>query len=451
VAAVVSAPDRATTRSESRITDESSRPRVLILSENAPVPADVRVWNEARTLTEAGYEVVIVCAALGKGDDVSTEPFEILEGIEIHRYPLKPAESGAVGYLREYSQALLRARRVILDLASERHFDVVHACNPPDLMLLAARPLRRRGTRFIFDHHDLVPELYRTRFGERQRFMHKMTLRAERLAFSLADVVICPNQSYREIALTRGGCHADDVFVVRNGPNLERLRLIEPDPSLKRGRPHLISYVGAMAPQDGLDHAIKALASVRERREDWHAIFMGDGESLKEMRELARTLGVDEMIHFAGWSGDDYIRRVLSTSDVCLAPEPPNPLNELSTMIKITEYMAMSRPVVSYDLRESRLSAGDAALYARADEPESFADCIDQLLTDRALRTRMGEAGRYRVETELSWDYSARELRAAYARALSLDRRSVLAPAGYPAGSGTRLATNWSVPGFEET
>jgi glycosyltransferase involved in cell wall biosynthesis len=413
---------------------------VLLLSENAPVPVDVRVWNEARTLTDAGYEVVIVCAALG-GGDVSVEPFEILEGIEIHRYPLKPAENGAVGYLREYSQALLRARRVILDLASERHFDVVHACNPPDLMLLAARPLRRRGTRFIFDHHDLVPELYRTRFGERHRIMHGMTLRAERLAFSLADVVICPNQSYRDIALTRGGCHPDDVFVVRNGPNLERLRLIEPDPSLKRGRRHLISYVGAMAPQDGLDHAIKALAVVRQRREDWHAIFMGDGESLAGMRELARTLGVDDMIHFAGWSGDEYIRQVLSTSDVCLAPEPPNPLNDLSTMIKITEYMAMARPVVSYDLRESRLSAGDAAVYADADEPESFAGCIDELLSDSALRTRMGEAGRRRVENELSWEYSARELRAAYARALTLDRQSVVRPAAYPAPSSTRLAS----------
>lgn len=428
------------TLGRSRTTNGSPRPRVLLLSENAPVPVDVRVWNEARTLTEAGYEVVIACAALG-GGNVSVEPFEILEGIEIHRYPLKPAESGAVGYLREYSQALLRARRLILNLAAERHFDVVHACNPPDLMLLAARALRRRGTRFIFDHHDLVPELYRTRFGERHRFMHAMTLRAERLAFSLADVVICPNQSYREIALTRGGCDPENVFVVRNGPNLERLRLVEPDPSLKRGRRHLISYVGAMAPQDGLDHAIKALALVRERREDWHAIFMGDGESLKEMRGLANTLGVEDMIHFAGWSGDEYIRRVLSTSDVCLAPEPPNPLNELSTMIKITEYMAMARPVVSYDLRESRLSAGDAAMYADADEPESFAGCIDELLSDSDLRARMGEAGRRRVENELSWDYSARELRAAYARALTLDRPSVVQPAVYPAPSGTRLAS----------
>jgi glycosyltransferase involved in cell wall biosynthesis len=403
--------------------DGSPVRRVLLLSENAPVPADARVWNEARTLSAAGYEVVIVCAAIG---DHWVKPFEILDGIEIHRFPLSPAAPGAMGYVREYSQALWRARRMICRLASERHFDVLHACNPPDLLLLAGLPLRRLGARFIFDHHDLVPELFRTRFGERRRLMHAATLAAERCAFALADVVICTNESYRMIALTRGHCNPDDVFVVRNGPDLERLRLVEPDLSLKRGQPHLISYLGAMAPQDGLDHAIHALAALRARRDDWFAIFMGDGESLDDMRNLSRTLGIEDKIEFAGWTGDEYIRRVLSTSDVCLAPEPLNPLNELSTMIKITEYMAMSRPVVSYDLRESRFSAADAALYARPDDPTSFADCIDQLLSDPALREQMGQTGRRRVEQALAWTYSARELKAAYAHALGTDRRSSL-------------------------
>ncbi|MGH2873211.1 MAG: glycosyltransferase family 4 protein [Solirubrobacteraceae bacterium] len=383
------------------------------------MPADVRVWNEARTLSDAGYEVVILCAAL-RGTDASTESVELLDGIEIRRYALEPAERGVISYAREYAHALWRIHRAVRRLSSERHFDVVHAANPPDVLLLGALVLRRAGARFIFDHHDLVPELYRTRFGDRSSSLHALTLRAERLAFSLADVVICPNESYREIALARGRCHPADVFVVRNGPDLARLRLVEPDPSLKRGRRHLISYLGAMAPQDGVDHAIRALAVVRERRDDWYAIFMGDGESLTHMRELARTLGVDDMIDFAGWSGDAYIRRVLSTSDVCLAPEPPNPLNELSTMIKITEYMAMARPVVSYGLKESRLAAGDAAAYARANHPASLAERIDELLSDEALRIRMGEAGRGRVEREFSWDHSARELRAAYVRALEV-------------------------------
>ena len=405
------------------MTDTVNRRRVLILSENAPVPTDRRVWNESIALTEAGYEVVVVCAAIG---DRWVKPFEVHDGIEIHRYPLAPAAGGAGGYIREYAEALFRTRRLLLRLAADRHFDIVHACNPPDLLLLAALPLRRRGARFIFDHHDLVPELFRTRYGDRHRVLHRLTLAAEQLAFRLADVVLCTNESYRKVAMTRGHRHPDDVFVVRNGPDLSRFRPAEPDPALKDGRPHLISYLGVMAPQDGVDQAIRALAALRRRREDWRAIFMGDGESLEDMRRLADDLGVSDLVHFAGWTGDDEIRRVLASSDVCLAPEPPNPLNDLSTMIKVTEYMAMSRPIVAYDLAESRVSAGEAALFAPIVTPESFADCIDHLLSDPARRQRMGELGRARVERELAWEYSARRLRDAYTHVLDIEPRSVL-------------------------
>jgi glycosyltransferase involved in cell wall biosynthesis len=396
------------------VTRREPRARVLLLTENAPVPSDRRVWNISRALTEAGYRVTIICA---QGSDRCREPFEVLEGIEIHRYPLRQAGDGILGYAREYGQAMLRTRRLVRRLARERHFDVVHAANPPDFLLLAALSLRRAGTRFVFDHHDLMPELCRTRFGDR-RLPRLASLAAERVAFRVADVVISTNESYREIALRRGHRRPEDVFVVRNGPDIRWFAPVSPDPSLRRGRAHLIGYLGVMASQDGVDHAIHALAELRRRRDDWRAVFLGDGECLEEMRALVRELGLDDVVDLPGWTYDDQLRRVISTCDVCLAPDPPNPLNEMSTLVKIVEYMAMSRPVVSYDLRESRRSAGDAAVYARPGDIADFAGRIDELLSDPERRWVMGRLGRKRVETELAWEHSARRLRAAYRHAL---------------------------------
>jgi glycosyltransferase involved in cell wall biosynthesis len=386
--------------------------RVLIISENAPVPADRRVWNISRTLTAAGWQVVIACA---QGPDRDDAPYEVLEGIEIHRYPLRPAAS-TLGYAREYGQALWRLLRLVRRLASERRFDVVHACNPPDLLLLAARSLRRQGTRFIFDHHDLVPELYRSRFGRGEDLGYRATLRAERVAYRMADVSLATNGSYARVAVERGGMDPEDVFVVRNGPDLTRFRPVPADPAWRRGRAHLISYLGIMGPQDGVDHALRALAALRELREDWHAVFVGDGDALPAMRALADELVLGDHVEFAGWRGDDDIRLILSSSDVCLAPDPPSPLNDVSTMIKIPEYMALGRAVASYALPESRVSAGDSALYAAPGDPDSLGRCVAELLDDPARRERMGAMARERIETELSWQHSEGALLAAYAR-----------------------------------
>jgi glycosyltransferase involved in cell wall biosynthesis len=389
--------------------------RVLIISENAPVPADRRVWNISRTLTAAGWQVVIACA---QGPDRDDAPYEVLEGIEIHRYPLRPAGS-TLGYAREYGQALWRLRKLVRRLASERRFDVVHACNPPDLLLLAARSLRRQGTRFIFDHHDLVPELYRSRFGRGEDLGYRATLRAERVAYRMADVSLATNGSYARVAVERGGLDPEDVFVVRNGPDLTRFRPVPADPAWRRGRAHLISYLGIMGPQDGVDHALRALAALRELRDDWHAVFVGDGDALPAMRALADELALGDHVEFAGWRGDDDIRLILSSSDVCLAPDPPSPLNDVSTMIKIPEYMALGRAVASYALPESRVSAGDSALYAAPGDPDSLGRCVAELLDDPARRERMGAMARERIETELSWQHSEGALLAAYARVLS--------------------------------
>ena len=389
--------------------------RVLVISENAPVPADRRVWNISRTLAAAGWQVVIACA---QGTDRDDAPFEVLEGIEIHRYPLRPAGS-TLGYAREYGQALWRLRKLVRRLSRERRFDVVHACNPPDLLLLAARSLRRQGTRFIFDHHDLVPELYRSRFGRGEDLGYRATLLAERVAYGMADVSLATNGSYARVAVERGGMDPEDVFVVRNGPDLKRFRPVDPDPAWRRGRAHLISYLGIMGPQDGVDHALRALAALRALRDDWHAVFIGDGDALPAMRALADELRLGDHVEFAGWRGDDDIRLILSSSDVCLAPDPPSPLNDVSTMIKIPEYMALGRAVASYALPESRVSAGDSALYAAAGDPDSLGRCVAELLDDPERREQMGALARERVETELSWQHSEGALLAAYARVLS--------------------------------
>jgi len=401
------------------------RGRALLLSENAPVPADRRVWNESRTLVRDGWDVVVVCAADAKRPQ---PPVETIDGVEVHRYPLTPSAGGAGGYVREYGQAAWRVWRLVRELARTRRFDVVHAANPPDFLLAVAADLRLRGTRMIFDHHDLVPELFRSRYDSRVGL--GAVLACERMAFALADVVVSTNASYRRVAIERGHKAPADVFVVRNGPDRERFTPVPPDPSLRRGRRHLLAYLGIMGPQDGIDNAIEALAALAAQRDDWHAAFVGTGEVLEDMRRLAARRGIADRVEFCGWRGDDDIRRVLSTADVCLAPDPPSPLNDASTMIKVPEYLAMGRPVVSYDLHESRVSAGSSALYAEGGDPRSFARCIAELLDDPARREAMGREGRRRVERELCWQLSEPALLAAYERACRRPRHASPRPKG---------------------
>jgi glycosyltransferase involved in cell wall biosynthesis len=388
--------------------------RALIISENAPVPSDRRVWNEARALRDAGWRVSIVCAM---GETRNRAPHEVLEDIAIHRYPLVPAAGGLAGYAREYGQALWRIRALVRRLAREERFDVVHACNPPDFLLLAARSLRRDGTAFVFDHHDLVPELYRAKFGDGRPPMHAVARAMERVAFRSADVVISTNGSYAAVATGRGGRDPEDVFVVRNGPDLERFRPVEPDPELRHGKRHLIGYLGIMGAQDGVDHALRALAWMAPRRDDWQAIFVGEGDALPGLKALAAELGIADRVEFAGWRLDDDIRRILSSCDVCLAPDPPSPLNDVSTMIKIPEYMAMGCPVVSYDLHESRVSAGDAAVFVTPGDHAALGAALGAVLDDPAQREAMAAAGLAAVRDTLAWQHQVPALLAAYERA----------------------------------
>ncbi len=297
----------------------------------------------------------------------------------------------------------------------------MHVCNPPDLLFLIALVLKLRGSRFIFDHHDLVPELFRSRFPTGSALFYRLSLALERMTFAAADAVISTNESYRRVAIERGRRDPARVYVVRNGPDLSRFVPLEPEPALKHGKRHLACYVGIMGFQDGLDYAIRAMAYLRDSlgRADVHAAFIGAGDAFEASVALAHQLGLDDAVDFTGFLPDAEIQRYLSTADVCLAPEPKTPLNDVSTMIKIMEYMAMGRPIVSFDLDETRVSAGDAAVYAPANDEREFARLIAELLDDPDRRTRMGEIGRKRVEGELSWQVSARNLIRVYEQVLT--------------------------------
>jgi glycosyltransferase involved in cell wall biosynthesis len=401
--------------------------RILILVENLSVPFDRRVWQESRALTEAGHHVTVICPRGSKRD---TEPYALIEGVEIHRYPLEAATGGPSGYLREYGTALWHSLRLAWRLDREQPFDVVQACNPPDLLFLVALPLKLRGARFVFDHHDLVPELFRSRFGAGGPLLRATEL-LEKATFRLADHVISTNESYRRVAQGRGRVAPGRTTVVRSAPDLSRFVPVPPDETLKRGRRHLVCYLGVMGPQDGVDYALRSLASLRDDlgRNDVQGAFVGHGDAWDDLVALAHELGLDDRVEFTGRVSDADVARYLSTADVCLAPDPKNPLNDVSTMNKIVEYMAMSRPLVSFDLIEARVSAGEAALYATPNDEREFARLIAELLDDPERGARMGALGRERVEQELSWEHSRRELLGAYETVLALGTRRARNPA----------------------
>ncbi|GAB2443488.1 glycosyltransferase family 4 protein [Streptosporangium sandarakinum] len=384
--------------------------KALILVENLSVPFDRRVWQESTALRDAGWEVHVICPRGAKRD---TEPYAEVEGVRIHRYPLRAATGGPLGYLREYGTALWHTFRLARRVGP---VDVVHACNPPDLLFLVALTMRRRGARFVFDQHDLVPELYLSRFGRGEDLLYRAVRLLERLTYRAADVVIATNESYRDVAVRRGGKRPERVFVVRSAPVVERFHQVPVEEGLRRGRPHLLCYLGVMGPQDGVDYALRSLARLRDElgRTDWHAVFVGSGDTFDDMVALSRELGLTDQVEFTGRIPDEDLLRYLSAADVCLAPDPLNPLNDVSTMNKIMEYMAMARPVVSFDLREARVSAGEAALYAPANDESAFAKLVARLLDDPGERRRMGEIGRARVSGPLSWEHSRTALLAAY-------------------------------------
>jgi glycosyltransferase involved in cell wall biosynthesis len=392
--------------------------RVLIIIENLPAPFDRRVWQEARTLVAAGCQVTIICPT-GKGHEAD---HEFLEGIHIYRHPLPLEAHGAMGYVLEYGAALWHEFRLSFKVLRRHGFDAVHACNPPDLIFLVGGFFRLLfGKRFLFDHHDINPELYEAKFGRRDVFWRLMLL-CEWLTFKTAQVVISTNESYRQIALTRGKKKPEDVFVVRSGPSLDRLKIVPPEPSLKRGRAYLVGYVGVIGQQEGIQYLIEAARHliITKGRQDIHFGIVGGGPALAEMQALAAARGVGDYFTFTGRVPDGELLAMLNTADVCVNPDEANPMNDKSTMNKIMEYMALGKPIVQFDLTEGRFSAQDASLYAKPNDAVDLAEKIAELLDDPAKRAAMGAYGQRRVQAELQWPYEAPKLLAAYDRLFTL-------------------------------
>ena len=385
--------------------------RVLIIVENLPVPFDRRVWQEATTLQQAGYEVSVICPT-GKGYD---QRAEVIDGIQIYRHGLPLEAEGALGYLAEYSAALFWELVLACKVLLGRGFDVIHACNPPDTIFIIGGLFKLFGKKFVFDHHDINPELYLAKFG-REDFFYRLMLSLERWTFRTADISIATNESYRRIALERGGMDPNRVFVVRSGPDLRRLKIMPAVERHKHGRKYLVGYVGVMGKQEGIDMLLRAVRHivVDLKRNDVHFGLVGGGTELESLKEYAQTLGVQDFVTFTGRVPDQEMLEVLNTAEVCVNPDIANEMNDKSTMNKIMEYMALEKPIVQFDLTEGRFSAQNASLYARRNDEQDFAEKILALLDNVDLRTTMGRAGRTRVETELAWQYEADKLLHAY-------------------------------------
>jgi glycosyltransferase involved in cell wall biosynthesis len=387
--------------------------RTLIVVENLPVPFDRRVWSEARALQAAGYAVSIICPRMFG----ETEGYEFREGIHIYRHPLPVQAKGMSAYLAEYACALFWQFAYSVRVLRQQGFDVIHACNPPDLIFLVAGFYKLFfGKKFLFDHHDLSPELFEAKFG-RRGYLWRCLLLLERLTFRTADVSIATNDSYRCIAIERGGMSATRVFTVRSAPDLDRVRPGIFDAAWKKGRAHLVAYIGVMGHQEGLDLLADAIDHIMRRRErkDVQFIIMGSGPAAGEIAAEMASRELTECVDLPGRVSDETLFSVLATADVCVNPDRPTAMNDKSTMNKVMEYMAVGKPIVQFDLTEGRALALESSLYAKNTDPADFGDKILELIDDPPRRDRMGAFGRRRIEQQLSWTREAPKLIAAYA------------------------------------
>jgi glycosyltransferase involved in cell wall biosynthesis len=388
--------------------------RILIIVQNLPVPFDRRVWLECQALVSAGYRVAVVCPK-GRGDP----SYQVVDTVELYKYrPYAPGGSKA-GFITEYIYSFLATAWLTLKARRKGRFAVLQACNPPDIFWPIGMALRALdGTKFVFDHHDLCPELFESRFPDGPKLPYRGLRALERRTHRTADHVISTNDSYRDIAIRRSGKPASAVTVVRTGPDPDKLRRGPADQEQRRGRRFLAAYIGVMGPQDGVDIVVRAADIIVHElgRDDIAFTVIGSGDCFDELVALRDKLGLKGHVEFTGRAPDELVTRILSTADVGLSPDPKNPLNDLSTMNKSMEYMAFELPVVAFDLRETRVSTGDAAVYVTPNDVREYAVAIADLLDDEQKRELLGKLGRARVEQELAWRYQERAYLDVYQR-----------------------------------
>ncbi len=398
--------------SPERFANVGRKKRILILVQNLSVPFDRRVWLECQSLVDAGYEVAVVCPK-APGDPT----YATLQGVELFKYrPYAPGGSSA-SFIIEYCYSFLATLLLSIRASRRGRFNVVQSCNPPDLFWpigILFRLVHR--SLFVFDHHDLCPELYQSRFPDGNRLVYRTLRMMERRTMRTADHVIATNESYRRIAVERDGIAQTRVTVVRTGPDLTRLSKTVAEPELRRSRSHLAAYLGVMGPQDGVDLVLDVADHVVHRlgRHDISFTLIGSGDCFEDLVEQSRRLDLTDYVSFTGRIPDAEVSAILSTADVGISPDPKNPLNDVSTMNKTMEYMAFALPVVAFDLRETRVSAGDAAVYASPNDVGEFARLLVDLIDDEPRRFTMGLAGRARVEHALAWKHQAPRYVAVY-------------------------------------
>jgi glycosyltransferase involved in cell wall biosynthesis len=407
--------------------------RILMLVENY-FPQDTRVKNEADLLTNAGYQVSVI-ALREKGQPRR----ETVNGIEVYRVPhlelFKKTGSAdhsraalfllklraSLGYLVEYCYFTVACLLVASYVFVTHGFDVIHAHNPPDTLFVVAIPFKLLGKKFVFDHHDLCPELYRSRYKTQEGFYTGLLRLFEWCSLKLADIAIATNESYKRVQTERAHKNPRDIFVVRNGPNQMRMTPVAPNVRLRGMNKCILCYVGSLNPQDGVDYLLRSLRYLLSdlKRSDFHCVIMGTGDSLEDLRDLAENLQLNGFVELTGFIPDEDLQANLAAADICVDPDPSSPLNDVSTWIKVMEYMAYAKPIVAFDLKETRFSAGDAAVYVRPNREAEFAEAITQLMAQPELREKMGTFGRRRVEHELQWNTVGKNLLAAYETVLA--------------------------------
>lgn len=391
---------------------------VLIIVQNLPVPFDRRVWQEATSLRRAGFGVAVVCPK----KKIYRDSYECLEGVDIYRYPLLlEADSGVAGYFVEFIYCWLASLWLAVRAYVNRPFQAIHACNPPDTFFALAMLFRPFGVKFVFDHHDLCPEMYLAKGRPRSGILYRGLLLLEKLTLRSADMVIAVNQSHREIALKRGGISEEKIVIVRSGPRLSWAGIQAADSSLRRSRRYLVMYLGEMCEQDGVDHLLHAIRYYSSNYEhDILFAFVGGGPDQPRMKAMAQEMGLDEWVHFTGRVSDEVLWQYLATADIGVDPDPLTEWSNLSTMNKIVEYMAFGKPIVAFDLAEHRQSAQEGAVYVTPNDDVRLSESIRELLLDPARRQAMSAYARQRFLERLAWEHSESQLIAAYSDLLKM-------------------------------